>query len=77
MRIFSHQELTSFAIGIASQLMFYILPLIIYEIWTERKGLMVLPQSPAFVQIFFYFYILVMLLFFPSPTAHEFIYFQF
>lgn len=77
-RLFSaNMEVSNFFIGSASLMLFYILPLLSYEYWTEKRGLMCLTQGTVAVQTLFYMYIIVMLLFFPSPTAHEFIYFQF
>lgn len=70
-------EVTELALGFASIIAFYVFPLILYEFWVERNGLMALTGKPARVQAAFYLYILTMLLFFPSPQAHEFIYFQF
>jgi len=70
--------ITPFAIGIISIFSFYILPLVSYEWWVEKKeDLMILPKSGLVIQTIFYTYVLLLLFFFPSPTAHEFIYFQF
>ena len=66
-----------FFMGSISLMVFYILPLMMYEVWMDKKGLMALLDQKAIVQALFYSYILMMLLFFPSPIAHEFIYFQF
>ena len=68
---------TPFSLGVLSILSFYVLPLLAYEFWVEKKELMILPKSGLLIQSIFYFYVLLVLLIFPSPTAHEFIYFQF
>jgi len=77
-RLFSlSMEVSTFFIGSVSLMVFYIVPLLSYEYWTEKRGLMALSKHSVVVQALFYVYIIIMLLFFPSPTAHEFIYFQF
>jgi len=73
----SNFVITPFSLGLVSIMSFYILPLLVYEYWVEKTGLMILPKSSLFVQSSFYTYVLLLLTFFPSPTAHEFIYFQF
>jgi len=70
-------SLSVFFMGSISLMVFYVLPLMVYEVWMDKKGLMALLEQKSMVQAMFYCYILLMLLFFPSPTAHEFIYFQF
>lgn len=70
-------EMSSFFIGSVSLMIFYLVPLVVYEIWMENKGLMAMINQKSYVQTLFYSYLILMLLFFPSPTAHEFIYFQF
>lgn len=76
-RIPQDLSITPFSIGTASLLIFYILPLLMYEYWVEKRELMALPKSNLFIQTLFYTYVLIFLFFFPSPTAQEFIYFQF
>jgi len=68
---------TVFFVGSISIMAFYLLPLMMYELWMEKKGLMAVLSQKAWKQALFFTYIIMMLLFFPSPTEHEFIYFQF
>ncbi len=75
--IYSSFHMTTFALGIIVMLLFYIFPLFLYELWTEKKGLMAITKISTLKQFLFYAYLIFMLLIFPSPTAHEFIYFQF
>jgi len=57
---------------------FYVIPLFLYEIWVERRKDMVSLVTSAWQpRALAYAYCALMLLFFPSPVAHEFIYFQF
>ncbi|MER9882475.1 MBOAT family O-acyltransferase [Mesorhizobium sp. M0118] len=60
-------------------MVFYTLPLFLFEFWLDRrkKNLLALPQGSWSVRAVVYAYMILMLIFFPSPNAHEFIYFQF
>lgn len=75
--IFTNFYATTFSFGVLSVFAFYILPLILYELWTEKKGLLAITEVSTAKQILLYGYFIFMLIIFPSPTAHEFIYFQF
>jgi alginate O-acetyltransferase complex protein AlgI len=64
--------------GIASLMAIYLIPLLAYEWWCERKGdLLALTRSHWGWRAAAYLYILWMLLFFGSPVHQEFIYFRF
>ncbi|MFA5976379.1 MAG: MBOAT family O-acyltransferase [Elusimicrobiota bacterium] len=76
--IVTHPQPTPVAISMFGQIAFYAGPLLLYEIWVERrKDLLALASSPWWPRALVYAYCAVMLLFFPSPVAHAFIYFQF
>jgi D-alanyl-lipoteichoic acid acyltransferase DltB (MBOAT superfamily) len=69
---------TPLARVILESMIFYVAPLFLYEFWVERKGdLTALVRSPWRARAAVYAYGLSMLMFFPAPTVHEFIYFQF
>ncbi len=77
-RMFSGFALTPFAIGSASMIAFYVLPLLIFEFWLERKGdLLALLKTRWWVRGLVYGYVILMLWFFPALGQYEFIYFQF
>jgi D-alanyl-lipoteichoic acid acyltransferase DltB (MBOAT superfamily) len=76
--IVAHPHLTPLAISMLGLIVFYVSPLLLYEIWVEhRKDLLALPAAPWWPRALVYTYCSSMLLFFPSPVAHAFIYFQF
>jgi len=75
--MFTNFNITPFSIGLIFMILFYVLPFYLYEIWTEKKGLMAMPRKSLLIQVLFYSYIVIMLVLFPSPKAQEFIYFQF
>lgn len=59
-------------------MVFYVLPLILYEAWLERRGdLLALLKTGWWVRGLVYGYCLLMLWFFPALGHYEFIYFQF
>ena len=71
-------QMTELAIIGYSFLAFFVLPMLAYEVWLERKGdLFALTRvrwpfrAPVYTIIVFY------LLWFPAPMPSEFIYFQF
>jgi D-alanyl-lipoteichoic acid acyltransferase DltB (MBOAT superfamily) len=71
-------SLNSAAVSMFSLIAFYALPLFLYELWVEsRKDLVALPRALWTARAAAYAYMVLMLIYFPSPTAHEFIYFQF
>ncbi len=77
-RIGSGLEITPVAIGFLTTILFFVLPLLLYEIWVESRGeLDAIVTSPWPLRALVYGYFVIMLIFFPSPTRHEFIYFQF
>lgn len=66
------------ATGFASLMLFFLLPLVIYEGWVERRGdLLALAKVPWFWRALGYGFIIGMLLFFGAPERQEFIYFRF
>ncbi len=68
-------EFSQFTLG---SMAFYILPLLAFEWWVEKKGdLLVLTKCHWPVRAAVYIYMALMLFFFPSPVQNEFIYFQF
>lgn len=80
---FTHLLLTDFqitpvAMSILALIAFYTLPLFLFEIWVDsRKDMAMLTREAWTTRAAIYIYFILMLIFFPSPTAHEFIYFQF
>jgi alginate O-acetyltransferase complex protein AlgI len=59
-------------------LAFFLIPLLVFELWVERSGdLLSLTERPWKWRAAVYIYITLMLLYFPAPVANEFIYFQF
>ena len=57
---------------------FYLIPLLAYEVWTERKGdLLALTTVGWPIRAAVYVYLTLMLLYFSAPVQNEFIYFQF
>lgn len=77
-RIMTDWQVTSLGVSMFFLLLFYAGPLFCFEAWVERK-----PQLTALVlarrlpRAIAYAYCTLMLIFFPSPVSHEFIYFQF
>ena len=69
---------TPFAKTSLALMVFFVLPWMLYEVWSERKcqdeAILV---SPWWIRTVFYAYLLLMLLFFPPPAPSEFIYFRF
>ncbi len=71
-------QVTPLARTIFESLLFYAAPLMVYEYWVERReDLAGLVAQPWVWRAAAYSYCLLMLIFFPSPSKHEFIYFQF
>jgi D-alanyl-lipoteichoic acid acyltransferase DltB (MBOAT superfamily) len=69
---------TPVAISMFAMIAFYAGPLLLYEIWVERrKDLVALVPMRWWPRALVYAYCALMLTFFPSPVAHAFIYFQF
>ena len=76
--ILTRPQFTPVAISMFGLIAFYAGPLFVYEIWVERKkNLLSLVSVPWWPRALAYAYCALMLLFFPSPIAHAFIYFQF
>ena len=71
-------HMTPLALSMFSLLFFYVGPLFLYEIWVEhRQRLTALLETDWVPRTLLYAYCALMLILFPSPVAHEFIYFQF
>jgi len=76
--IVTHPQMTPVSISMFGLIAFYAGPLFLYEMWVERrKDLVALVSAPWWPRAIVYTYCALMLLFFPSPVAHAFIYFQF
>ena len=57
---------------------FFLLPLLVYEVWVERRGKeLALVESRWWLRAAVYIYLVMMLLYFAAPQQNEFIYFQF
>lgn len=77
-RLFTNFEITPLVISSVAMMIFYILPLVLYELWLERQGdLLALLRTRWWVRGLVYGYCILMLWFFPAMGQHEFIYFQF
>jgi alginate O-acetyltransferase complex protein AlgI len=77
-RIVTNFDVTPLARVVAESMIFYAAPLFLFEAWLERSGdFMALLREGWTRRAAVYSYCLVMLVFFPPATAHEFIYFQF
>jgi len=64
--------------GMLSLMALYLIPLVAYEWWCEKKGdLLALTRSHWGWRAIIYVYMLWMILFFGSPVQQEFIYFRF
>jgi hypothetical protein len=77
-RIVTDWHMTPLALSMFGLLFFYVGPLFLYEIWVEhRQRLTALLETDWLPRTLVYAYCALMLIVFPSPVAHEFIYFQF
>jgi hypothetical protein len=66
------------AMSMLALIAFYTLPLFLLEMWVDfRKDMVALTRRGWTMRAAVYVYFILMLIFFPAPTAHEFIYFQF
>jgi alginate O-acetyltransferase complex protein AlgI len=69
---------TPLAMSLFALILFYAGPLMLFELWLERrKELTALLRTPWLPRALAYAYGALMLIYFPAPVAHEFIYFQF
>ncbi len=69
---------TKFTIYGFAAILFFTMPLMLFEYWTERSGnLLVLLEARWGVRFVSYSYFIVMLIVFPPLISQEFIYFQF
>jgi D-alanyl-lipoteichoic acid acyltransferase DltB (MBOAT superfamily) len=77
--IATDRRITPVAVSISVLIVFYALPLFLYELWADgiRKSLTGLIQTPWQVRAAAYSYIAIMLIIFSPANSHEFIYFQF
>jgi alginate O-acetyltransferase complex protein AlgI len=76
--IFTNWRMTPIALTIFGSVIFYAAPLMLFEWWLDRrKDLVALTRLHWFVRAASYSYAVLMLICFPPPIAHEFIYFQF
>lgn len=77
-RLLADTTLTPFATGAFATMAFFVVPLLIYEVWLDaRPDVDAVLRSPWLWRAVVYAYFVLMLVFFPAPTRHEFIYFQF
>jgi D-alanyl-lipoteichoic acid acyltransferase DltB (MBOAT superfamily) len=71
-------KVTEFAVFTLGSMAFYVLPLLAFEWWLEKKAdLLALTKCDWPIRAAVYVYMVLMLFFFPSPEQNEFIYFQF
>lgn len=69
---------TSFAAFGYAYLAFFTVPLMVYELWVEKRGdLLSLTKTGWGWRTLFYSAVLFLLLFFPPPSPNEFVYFRF
>jgi alginate O-acetyltransferase complex protein AlgI len=77
-RVLAAPAITPVAVGMLATIAFFVVPLLVYEIWLERKqDNDALLRGGPFLRGAVYAYAILMLLFFPAPDHYEFIYFQF
>lgn len=77
-RMVTAWQMTPLALSMGGLLVFYVGPLLVYEIWVEHRWQLTALLDTAWVpRMLVYAYCTLMLIVFPSPVAHEFIYFQF
>ncbi len=75
---FDNLQLTPFALGAGVLIVFYVLPLLAFEVWLERReDVLALLKTQWWVRGLVYSYCILMLWFFPALGQYEFIYFQF
>jgi D-alanyl-lipoteichoic acid acyltransferase DltB (MBOAT superfamily) len=76
--ILTDQQVSQFAVASFAMMAFLVLPLFVYEMWLHR-GASREPRDPQhwLPRGAIYAYCVSMLIFFPPPVTHEFIYFQF
>ena len=78
LRLFSTFRFTPIAESILAMLVFYAAPLMVYELWLERRhDALQLTKTNWILRGLAYSYCALMLLFFPPPVSNVFIYFQF
>jgi D-alanyl-lipoteichoic acid acyltransferase DltB (MBOAT superfamily) len=69
---------TPLALGALATIAFFVIPLMVYEVWIERTGdVDGLLSAPLVIRSAVYTYLVVMIILFPSPVQYAFIYFQF
>ena len=77
-QLLTNFQITPLVTSSVAMIIFYVLPLVMYEIWLERQGnLLALLRTRWWVRGMVYGYCILMLWFFPAMGQHEFIYFQF
>jgi len=77
-RIFVDFHFSSLSMSMLAMIVFYAAPLMIYEVWLERRpDLLELTRINWAVRAAAYGYCVLMLFFFPPPVSNVFIYFQF
>ena len=72
-----HFHQSSLSIPIICLIAFYVSPILVYELWNEKKGCLNFQQHSNSSLILFFNYCLFMIIIFPAPSHKEFIYFQF
>ncbi len=78
MKIFTDHEVTQFAVFGGAMIIFYCLPLMAYEYWTERaRDMLILDKSNIYVRASAYAYMVMMMIVFQPLMDQQFIYFQF
>ncbi|MEO2048087.1 MAG: MBOAT family O-acyltransferase [Pirellulales bacterium] len=78
MRLFTDFRITDFGLFASGMIAFYVLPLILFEYWIERKGnLLALTEIHWGFRSAAYSYGILMMWFFMPRIQHAFIYFQF
>jgi len=76
-QIFFNLSFSNHTVGMMSIIIFYITPMLIYEIWNEGQSHTSFNERSTFSLLLFFNYCFFMILVFPAPSHQEFIYFQF
>ena len=76
-QVFYNFNLSGQSFSIVGLIIFFTLPIFIYELWDEKRNLKIFNERPTISLVLIINYCLFMILVFPAPTHQEFIYFQF
>jgi hypothetical protein len=77
-QIVTNFNVTGLSIYGVSMIAFFVVPMLVLELWTEKTGnLLVLLNASWVTRLVVYLYFIFMMIIFPPLVSQEFIYFQF